>query len=111
MVIEENENAQILIYEKKVNAGKLMDELFETVEQLKPTRNDDGSFNINVRLFSDESSVKLIIPEDIDKTLIDVIVELHDVSDGLVTEQFIEPIFGPVNLNNTISETEVGVSE
>lgn len=68
-----------LTYIKEVDAGRLMNELYDAVPELKPVFNDNG-FEINLRVFTNGSKLILWVPEGFNEELINAVVEVHQLA-------------------------------
>lgn len=68
-----------LVYFKEVDTGRLMEELYEAIPELKPIVHEDGSFDVNLRIFTNGSKLMLWIPEDLDEYKVNEVVKVHEV--------------------------------
>jgi hypothetical protein len=76
--VEELKTKQVLTYNKEIDGGKLMAELHEAIPALAPTINADGSFTINLRLFTAEDGMLTIWTRAaVDSSIVDFVVESH----------------------------------
>lgn len=77
MQIEEGKKE--LVYYKEVDAGRLMQELYNAIPELKPEILDlsKRQFKINLRVFTNGNKLMLWVIEEIDKELVNQVVENH----------------------------------
>lgn len=76
MLIENNESKQILEYTKEVNTGKLMSEIYAALPELTPQMSNN-TWDIKLRLFTNGDNVTLWVPDDVDKAVIDSVLNKH----------------------------------
>ena len=76
MNVEKREDKQILTYEKDVDMGLLMKELYEAIPDLAPVIIGDA-FTVNMRMFTNGSTLTLWIPAEIAKDSVDRVVNIH----------------------------------
>lgn len=66
-----------LIYIKEVDTGRLMNELYEAVPELRPDIHENESFDVNLRVFTNENKLMLWVPEGLSEEPINAVVEAH----------------------------------
>lgn len=76
MNIEEQSNKQVLVYEKNVEAGRLLNELYETFPILRP-KNTSNGYEIALRLFQNGPTVTLWVPAEIDPKQVEQVIAAH----------------------------------
>lgn len=80
MNIENRSDKKILEFDKEVDTGRLMNELYEAVPELKPVVHEDGSFDVNLRVFTNGSKLILWVPEGLSEEPINAVVEAHQLA-------------------------------
>ena len=68
-----------LVYNIDVDSSRLKEELYEAIPELKPVMHEDGSFDINLRVFTNGSKLKLWVPEELDECLVHDVVRVHEI--------------------------------
>lgn len=81
MNIENRLDKKELVYNKEVDTGKLMEELYEAIPELRRTVYPDETFTVNLRVFTNEYKLTLWVPEDVSDSVITNIVELHTIEE------------------------------
>lgn len=71
------EGKKELIYYKEVDTGRLMQELYDAISELKPIINNDGSFEINLRVFTNGNKLILWVLDSVYEELVRQVVENH----------------------------------
>lgn len=66
-----------LVYFKEVDTGRLMQELYEAIPELKPVILGNNKFKINLRVFTNSNKLMLWVLDNIDEELINRVVENH----------------------------------
>lgn len=80
MNIEEQSNKQVLVYEKNVEAGRLLNDLYEALPILRP-KNTSNGYEIALRIFQNGSTVTLWVPAEIDPKQVEQVIDAHDPDD------------------------------
>lgn len=78
MNIKNRQDKKVLEFNKEVDSGRLMNELYEAVSELKPVINDSG-FEAKMRVFTNGNELILWVPEEIEEARITAVVEAHRV--------------------------------
>lgn len=71
------EGKKELTYIKEVDSGRLMNELYEAVPEIKPLVNEDGSLDVKLRVFTNGSKLMLWVPEGMNEKIINAVVDSH----------------------------------
>lgn len=77
MQIEEGKKE--LIYYKEVDTGRLIQELYDAIPELKPEilDLDNRKFKINLRVFTNGNKLMLWVLENIDEESVNHVIENH----------------------------------
>lgn len=85
MNIEDRKDRKELKYIKVIDGVKLMQELYDTIPELKPVV-EEGKLTVNLRLFTSGHEITLWVPKGADENLIHNIVLEHKYQDGFESE-------------------------
>ena len=78
MQIEENKKE--LIFFKEIEPGKLMQELHDSIPELRPRPLSNDIYEIKLRIFTIGNKLILWVPENMDVQLINQIVTNHQLT-------------------------------